>query len=88
MPLPPSWDDLLTVLLSRTFFTLIHLGQPYFAGWKYVLGFPTSADPFPRELRTSKYTKKGQLQRQVQYLQWEEKCTKKDESFPSSELTS
>lgn len=87
MPLPPSQDDFLTALLSKTFFTLIHLGQPYFACWKYLLGPPTSADPSPCRLQTSKCMNKGQLQRQVEYLQWEEKCAKKDRSWPSSKLT-
>jgi len=59
MPLLPSWDDFLTVLLSKTFFTLIHLVQSYFACWEYVLGPPASADPFPRRLQTSKHMKKG-----------------------------
>lgn len=48
MPLPPSWDELLTPLLSKTFFSLIHLGQ-------------------------------------AQCLQ--QKCSKKDRSCPSSNLT-
>lgn len=59
MPLPPSQDDVLTVQLSKTFSTLIQLGQPYFACWKYVLGPPTSADPFRHRLQTSKYMRKG-----------------------------
>lgn len=59
MPLPPSQDDVLTVQLSKTFSTLIQLGQPYFACWKYVLGPPTSADPFRHRLQTSKIHEKG-----------------------------
>lgn len=49
----------LTVLLSKTSFAFIHLGQPCCPCWLYVLGPPTSTDPFRDGLQTSERMRKG-----------------------------